>query len=118
MAVGVVTAWVAAKVALGEPAIGKVIEFHHTGSSSRNASIAGEVNVVMRDGVTFRDEVDDALGSQDWVVCGDVELRCTHFYDHWSCSANSGLSQFLFPLCFLGVGAGMMWWSARKICRH
>lgn len=113
---GAFSVWVAGKIAFGESATGKVLEFHRTGTGSRNVSIAGRVEVVMPDGATFRDEVDDATGSQDWVVGGNVALRCTHFQaDHWSCSADSGYARFLFPLLFLGAGVGMVWGSARKI---
>jgi hypothetical protein len=74
----------------------------------------------MPGGVTFRDEIDDEMGSQDWTTGGTVALRCTHFYaDHWSCSADSGLSRFVFPLLFLIAGAGMVGWSITKIrTRH
>lgn len=113
---GAVSVWVAMKVAWGESATGKVIEFHHSGSGSHSASIVGQVDVVMPGGATFRDEVDDAMGSQDWIVGGNVALRCTHFYaDHWSCSADSGFSRFLFPLFFLSIGVGIVWGSARNI---
>jgi hypothetical protein len=116
IAEGALSVWIAIKVAWGEPATGKVVEFHHTGSNSRSVSIVGQVDVAMPGGATFRDEVDDAMGSQDWVVGGNVALRCTHFYaDHWSCSADSGFSRFLFPLFFLSIGVGMVWGSARKI---
>jgi hypothetical protein len=115
-AVGALSVWVAGKVAFGQPATGKVVEFHRTGSSSRNVSIVGEVEVTLPGSPTFRDEVDDAMGSLDWSVGGNVPLRCTHFYaDHWSCSADSGLSRFLFPLLILVAGLGMGWWSAREL---
>ena len=117
IALGGLSVWVAAKVAWGESATGKVIEFHHT--SSRSVSIVGLVEVTMPNGKTFRDDVDDATGSQNWAVGDTVALRCTQFYaNDWSCSADSGLVRFLFPLFFLGAGIGMVWWSTRKIRAH
>ena len=117
IALGGLSVWVAAKVAWGESATGKVIEFHHT--SSRSASIVGLVEVTMPNGKTFRDDVDDAMGSQNWAVGETIELRCTQFYaNDWSCSADSGLVRFLFPLFFFGTGMGMVWWSTRKLRAH
>ena len=111
---GVVSMWVAGKFAFGQSATGKVVEFHHTGS--HNASIVGQVEVVLPGVAAFRDDVDDALGSQDWTVGANVSLRCTHFFsDDWSCAADSGIWRFSFPLLFLGAGAGMTWWSVRKL---
>jgi hypothetical protein len=114
--VGVTSTWVAGKLAFGQPATGKVVQFQRVGTSSRSASIEGVVDVTIPGGTTFRDDVDDDMGSQDWEVGGDVSLRCTHFYaDHWSCSADSGMWRFAFPLFFLSAGVGMVWWSVLTI---
>ena len=113
-AAGIAGIWVAGKFAFGQYATGKVVEFHHAGSHS--ASIVGQVEVAVPDGASFRTEVDDAMGSQDWEVGADVSLRCTHFSsEEWSCSADSGIWRFVFPLLFLGAGAGMAWWSVRRV---
>jgi hypothetical protein len=99
----------------GQSATGKVIEFHATGAHS--ASIVGQVEVTIPGRAPFRAEVDDALGAQNWVVGGALQLRCAeiHAGGYMSCSANSGWSHLVFPLLFMSIGAGMVWWSTRRI---
>ena len=100
----------------GQSATGKVIEFHKTGGNSRSASISGQVDVVLPGRAPFRTEVDDALGSQNWVIGGDIQVRCAELQaGYLSCSADSGLLRLLFPVLFLSIGLAMAGWSINRI---
>lgn len=100
----------------GQSATGRVIEFHKTGVGSRSASVVGEVEVVLPGKVSFRTEVDDALGLQDWAIGGDIPVRCAELHAGYpSCSADPGLVRLLFPVLFVSIGAGMAIWSINRI---
>lgn len=101
-----------------QSATGRVIEFHQTGGSSRSASIVGQVEVALPGHAPFRTDVDDALGSQNWVIGGDIPVRCAELQaGYLSCSADSGLSRLLFPVLFVSIGLAMAAWSINRIAR-
>ncbi len=101
----------------GRSATGKVLEFHKTGSHS--ASVVGQVEVTMPGHAPFRAEVDDALGSQEWSVGGDVSLRCAEIHSGYlTCSADIGPWRLPFPIILVGIALAMVVWSANRIRRR
>lgn len=101
----------------GQSATGKVLEFHAT--RSRSASIVGQVEVTMPGQAPFRAEVDDALGSQDWVVGGNVSLRCAELHSgYMDCSADRGPWRLIFPMIFVGIAVAIVIGSVQRIRGH
>jgi hypothetical protein len=100
----------------GQPASGKVIEFRTSSGSSRSRSIVGQVDVTMAGRAPFRAEVGDNLASQDWVVGGEVALRCAEIHvGYLSCSADSNVALLLVPALFMSIGAGLALWATWKL---
>jgi len=99
---------------IGVRTSGKVIEFHQ--DQARSVSITGQVEVSMPGFETFRWEVNDPFGRQQWEEGGTVPLLCANVHsDHTTCVIDSLLDRFLFPMIALPIAAlALFWWRRRK----